>query len=325
MKKTIVALIMTLTMAVAFALPKSSQIEDALAAHDYQSAKSMTQEVLREKPESAKAHLFNAYILMKADGNKGAASEELKNAARLDKKGDVKSSALFGRTVAELQTAPQTRPQPLRQAVAQNEYQPTTYVSAAPVKASSGFGTYMFWFTVLLIMAVIIAWVMRKKDKEPTYVNYNYPATRTHSERVAAHARSRVTYDEPSHVYVQPVQPIAPQAQQGGMTPMSTAASVAGGVVAGNVISDMLHTGRHNSSRSSYDDGYEERQRRRREQEQETSSPAPAYVPPVVDYESQRSSYSSGSSSSWDTGSSSSSSDSWDSGSSSSDSSSSDW
>jgi hypothetical protein len=53
MKKWLLGAALAVISAVAFALPSPHQIEDALASHDYDTAKSMTQEVLRERPDSA--------------------------------------------------------------------------------------------------------------------------------------------------------------------------------------------------------------------------------------------------------------------------------
>src|SRR6478672_5989220 len=106
MKKALLGIALMLVALVALALPSPQQIEDALANKHYAEAKSMVQEVLREKPESARAHMLNAYLLIHVDKNRVAANAELQTAAGLDKKGDVKSSPLFGRIVTEIDMAP---------------------------------------------------------------------------------------------------------------------------------------------------------------------------------------------------------------------------
>lgn len=314
MKKYLAILILAVASAAAFATPSPSQIESALAAHDYQSAKSMTEEVLRDKPESAKAHLFNAYVLLHT-GNKAGANEELKTARRLDRSGGVANSALFGRTVAELEapTAPQ------KAYMAPVSYAARTPVTTyqAPVQTSPEPSHWFFWTCLFCgVVGAALYYILREprmkmiyKETQETYTpmpTYDHSSgiSRLGVERNYQHTLPRTFHDAP----LIPHQPVmAPQQQSMGM--MGTAASVAGGVVAGNMISDMLHTGRHH--RDSYDDSYESP----RHSPSRYVEPEPT---PSVDYESERSSYSSGSSDSWGSSSSSSSSDSWDSGSSSS-------
>ena len=77
MKKLIATVALVFLSAVAWATPSPKQIEAALSAHDYRSARSMVDEVLRDKPQSARAHLLNSYILLK-EGKIEAATNELK-------------------------------------------------------------------------------------------------------------------------------------------------------------------------------------------------------------------------------------------------------
>jgi hypothetical protein len=102
MKKFLFTAMLVLASVASWAMPNPKQIESALAAKDYVSARSMVDEVLRAQPNSARAHLINAYLLEHAERNPAAAASELKLARTLDTKGDVKNSSLFGRTVAEL-------------------------------------------------------------------------------------------------------------------------------------------------------------------------------------------------------------------------------
>lgn len=101
MKKFLSFVFLVFALATAWAIPRPEQIEQALAAQDYVSARSMVNEVLRKKPTSARAHLLNAYVLLK-EKQLDAAANEVKQAKLLDSKGDVSGSALFGRTVAEI-------------------------------------------------------------------------------------------------------------------------------------------------------------------------------------------------------------------------------
>lgn len=338
--KKLLAILLFAASSLAFALPSPQKIEQALAANDYASARSMTEEVLREKPEAAKAHLFNAYLLAHVDRNKVAAAEELKNVQRFDKKGDTKGSALFGRVVAELETI---KSQPLPRTQIATPVQRTSYVQATPSQSGSHTFVYIIMgIGVLLVIGVVIA---NREPKIVTVREYHTtsvsPSARSYEsdDYVGTRATRTVVQREynpqPAYIGSAPApQVIVNQAPSpvygggrsgGGMGMMGTAAAVAGGVVAGELLHDALSGGHRGHSRSSYDDeddGYAAR--RRREQQDTYSAPAPSYDPtPAVDYESRASSFSSGSRD-WDSGSSSSSSSSsssdWDSGSSSSDS-----
>ncbi len=277
----------------------------------------MVSEVLREKPDSAKAHLFNAYLLAHVDHSKVAANEELNNVVRLDHKGDVKSSALFGRTVAELdaptaKVAPGPKPQ---------------MAYATPAQDNTGI-VVLFICGVLII--VLIVYLMNKPPKIVTVTNTEY--IRERRDVVEDNGNKIVVTN--GTFQVPPVRSPAPvvftsppyrrngddvqggytaQATRQPMGAMGTAASVAGGVVAGNLLSNALL---HNNGR-----GYDNRTNTYDDVPAERASRVEQEPTPTRSYEVERSSYSSGSSSSYDSDSSSSSSNSsWDSGSSSSDS-----
>jgi uncharacterized membrane protein YgcG len=355
MKKILTGMVMMLVCAIAFAMPSPRQIEDALASSHYTEAKSMLSEVLREKPDSARAHLLNAYVLIHADKNKVAANTELSMAKALDKKGDVKNSPLFGRVVTEIELMPAV-PKATTTAIQPVQAVKTTQVVPAyqPVQnnRSNGLGIVLVLLGVGGI--ILIAWIIVRVNREERTVTinryydsgsayHNEPAPRYPSggyradetQVIAARNNGHNRY-EPASVIVQP----AVMQQNPAMGAFGTAAAVAGGVVAGNVVSDMLH---HRHSHSDYDYEEEERRKRRRREQEESYQPAyqpPVYTPepePVVSTSNYRSSFSSStddddtwtkssssSSSSYSSGDSSSS---WDSGSSSSDSgsSSSDW
>lgn len=303
MKKTIVALLMSLATAAAFALPSPKAIEHALEAHDYQSAHSMTQEVLREKPDSAKAHLYNAYILLHS-GQPAAANEELNNVNRLDHHSGVVGSALYGRTVAELErpVAVQRQQRPVAA--------PIQVFEPSPQPKRSGVN----WGLLLGLMAVaggVAYLIMRKRTPEPvhSFAEAKVSAVQTEPAEIVDQPVRRVVYRAPE--FVPPTPPVyqstvssqQPGNYGGGMGVMGTAAAVAGGVVAGNAISSAF------SSRRRDEDDYEDRRRRQRESDSYT--PAPVYESPersysTPSYESSSSSYSAGDSSSYDSGSSSS-------------------
>jgi hypothetical protein len=286
MKRFIAGIIFTLGAALAFAMPKPSDIEGAIQAQKYNDAKSMISEVLREKPDSARAHLLNAYVLIHADHNKVAANTELENAVRLDNKGDVKSSALFGRTVAEIDLQ-QVKVQPFQT----NQVISPANIPLEPVhKRFFNFLLFLTSITILFFGIVAVAiHFFRKSDKAelPKYTPQFRDDCHTFGASSSGLSRnnfvSPAPVAQPQQYYPQPVQTFQPAPQQ-GMGMMGTAASVAGGVVAGELLADALH---HRSR-------LEEHNRTT-----DTYTPAPAYEPSPVSYSNESSSYSSGSSDSW--------------------------
>lgn len=215
MKKWLLGAALAVISAVAFALPSPHQIEDALAAHDYNTARSMTQEVLRERPDSAKAHLFDAYLLEHVDGNLSAASQELENVQNLDQRGDVKNSSLFGKTVAEIDAKSQV----VRQATQAPQVQVqavspvTSYV--APEK-HSGHGFLIFLFVGLIVALLVWLFIRgatrRQPIKQTTYYDDNtLLSSSTGLNRVGSSGRAYISSPsiQPAIVhtpYVQPVQ-----------------------------------------------------------------------------------------------------------------------
>lgn len=287
MKKLILGLIVMLASALAFALPSPKQIEDALAAQKYADAKSMVQEVLREKPKSARAHLLNAFLLIHIDHNKTAANAELQTASGLDLDGDVKHSPLFGRVVAEIDLQP----------------------SAKPVKTSAYSGPSFNEVAVLMLkialliagvvaVAYFVSWLIDLMSPRRT-TEIHYHGGSSGSGPYSSPSPDPVSPAPAGTHYAHTVAPVVVAQQQPAMGAFGTAASVAGGVVAGNLMADsLLH--RHSHHHRDADDDYEEEQRRRRRREEDSYS-APSYTPSPVSYESERSSFSSGSSdSSWE-------------------------
>lgn len=313
MKKLFAGIILSLAAVAAMAMPRPSEIENALAAHDYQSAKSMTQEVLRERPDSAKAHLFNAYILAK-EGNTVAASEELKNVNRLDRSNDpgraVHNSALYGRTVAELERAPAQRVAPKPSYSAPTYVPSTTYVTT-PVGESALWKVikWMFWLTVI---GAVLYWIYKayERSNRPVVVTQSWASTPVQPLAVETYERPYLNqgrrYDAPAHAL--PVQHVAAQPST---VVVNNGGSNSGGIVEGMMLNEMLH-----SHHSHGHDGYGSP--RFVERETYVERPAPAYeapryeAPRSTDYETTRSSFSSGSDDDWRSSSSSSSSSSSD-------------
>lgn len=310
MKQLIAAIFLSLVACVAFALPKPSQIEDALAARHYAEARSMVAEVLREKPDSARAHLMNAYLLAHVDHNKQAANAELQSASELDKRGDVKSSPLFGRVVAEIDMLPVPRA-----TVAQIPGLPRQKSRADEV---------LVWAVVVACFALLAGWLivcLATRPRKTVYLSSGGSSFGGYGHSRPAPPPAPPA-PSPSYSTGQAFATTINQANP-AMGAFGMAASVAGGVVAGNVISDMMH------HRQRDDD--DERERRRRESSYADTSPAYSDPSPIPT-ETERSSFSSSSSgsdswssgdSSWSSSDSSSSSSDW--GSSDSGSSSGDW
>jgi hypothetical protein len=284
MKKIIALLVMSLLCVAAFALPRPSQIEDALAAKNYVEARSMVAEVLREKPDSARAHLLNSYLLVHADRNKVAANAELQTAVGLDKRGDVKSSALFGRVVAEIDSVP-ARP-----------IQAPLPATSAP--SGDGF-PWVFAILILSVGGIGLYMVLRRRTGLGDAGFSSAPA----GSSAPRGATFREAYEGPStsappptasvheHYYTQ-----AAQAQPMGA--FGTAASVAGGVVAGNMLSDALRH-HHHDAHSTYDNTAARRRHESEEEEARRSrdSWSSTYSDPSpVSTSSERSSFSSSSS-----------------------------
>lgn len=303
MKKLLTGLFLMMVTAIAFALPSPQQIEDAMANKNYADAKSMIQEVLRERPESARAHLLNAYLLVHVDKNKVAANAELQTAVGLDKKGDVKSSALFGRTVAEIDMLPAKAVQTPREILHQD--------------AINVQNEYKMLVKVLLffLLVVGIIWLIHHIMSRRVVAIWNSGSDfHNHGGSSSPLPYSPAPASGGAY-YPHAVTPMVVAQSNPQMGAFGTAASVAGGVVAGNMLSDaLLH--RHHSHGS--EDSYSSPRRASQE-----STPSTYSEPSPVSYQNERSSYSSGSDSSWGSSDSSSSSSSWssDSGSSSS----SDW
>jgi hypothetical protein len=323
MKKYFVAAALGVAACIAWASSPPSAVEAALAANDFLSARSMTQEALREHPESARAHLFNAYILAAADKDKSGAARELSLARSLDLSGKVSGSPLFGRTVAVIEgLASRPAPVPAQTPVA-------TYTPAEPVKEGGGWG----WFFVLILLAgggyavyrftrrpvdiPIGADITPKYNSDPGYTKSPIDNSYTRTPYVPSYAPA---YRAP--VYAPAVQPQQVVVNQGPSVASSMVAGAAAGAVTALAVDSLLH------HRNNHDDSYNVHRRQEESYTQPTASvPYNPPAAPAVDYQSRENSFSSGGDS-WNDRStvSSPSSDSWtDSSSSSSSDSSSDW
>jgi hypothetical protein len=336
MKKLLVGILLSLVTVIAFALPNPRQIEDALAAGRYNDAQSMVAQVLNERPDSARAHLLNAYLLIHVQHDKTAANAELNTASGLDRNGDVKNSPLFGRVVGEIDTykaaAPPTR---------QRTYEQTPVVSKAAVspvaspvvqsepEKSGGYGFVIFVVLLVAVCIGVIAYLFIRGVDERRKLESSYTPYTTSGSRQLTRTRSGGTYNAPYNPPPVPLDPypgamsvqhfpapvqVVQQAPQQSFG--SQVAATATGVVAGELIHDALTSSKHHSRT------WEEPVRERevvRDPDQGSSRSSSSRDESPVSYSNERSSFSSGSDDSWSSRSSdSSSSSSWDSGSSSS-------
>jgi uncharacterized membrane protein YgcG len=343
MKKFLVGILLSLVTVIAFALPSPRQIEDALAANRYSDAQSMVSQVLRERPDSARAHLLNAYLLIHVNHDKTAANAELNTAAGLDRNGDVKNSPLFGRVVGEIDTYQGATRSAPRQVVQSGPMVQQAAVS--PVAQSEpekkGESHLLLWLFVFFGVVAVLAYLLirganrREREEASAYTPYT-----TRGSRQLTQTRSGGTYTAPYNPPPVPLDPYTPAVVFHQPAPVqvvqqapqqsfgSQVAATASGVVVGELIHDALTSSKHHSRT------WEEPVRERevvRERDPDWGSPARSSYTrdeSPVSYSNERSSFSSSSrdDDSWSSGSSSSSSSSSDSSwSSGSDSSSSSW
>jgi hypothetical protein len=143
--------------------PTVDQVYQAARSGHLDEAQQLMNQVLRDHPNSAKAHYVEAELSARA-GNLGRAREELANAQRLDPSGAfAKPEAL-----AELQ----------RQLARGESRGPTGYYRTAPV-AQERRASFAFWPVILLVVAgVVIAWaLLSRRNQPPQYGQYGgqYP------------------------------------------------------------------------------------------------------------------------------------------------------
>jgi hypothetical protein len=302
MKKFFAGIILSLATVAALAMPRPSDIENALAAHDYQSAKSMTQEVLRERPDSARAHLLNAAVLLEGDHNREGAAAELKTARLLDKEPrNVSNSSLFGRIAAELERAPASPVQ--RYAPSQRRYEPATAMYTE-VKPAGGSGImavlkFMFWATIIGLIVYFIYCIVRNSRQVVVHNADSYhPSWYAASEPLPAGGSLQPVYRNQGRTYDAPPHPVYPSAP--AVIQPSTVVVHDNGMnnlMTGMMLNEAMH---HHHHHDSY--GHDRVIERETYVERDVVA-APAYQPSypsdTTDYETTRSSYKSGSDDSW--------------------------
>jgi len=327
MKKWLIGFLMAFVWSIAFALPSPRQIEDAIASQHYSDARSMVQQVLEEKPDSARAHLLDAFILIHVDHNKQAASQELDNARRLDQRGDVKNSPLFGRTAAEIDMTKVTR-QPSYSAQPTPQVQQNVDIATVPQEPKHEGHPFLIFFIFLMVFGVIGYTIYRylKRQRqvvETRLVHTPYTDSIMHTPYVAPNRLVQNPQDAATKNYVDasrsglsvqqapvvhPSSPVIINNSGGGY-----GYGRGDGFVEGMLIGEMIETRRELA---------EDRYERRNSYSSSSYDSSPSSSEPATSYASDRQSFSSGSDDSWssrssssDYSSSSSSSSSWDSGS----------
>lgn len=314
MKKIITAFILMMVTAIAFALPSPKLIEESLMYGDFNRARGMVQEVLREKPESARAHLLYAYILAKADKNAVAASNELDMAIRLDKKGDVKNSPLIGKVSSEIQNIkPVIRPAP-------NARSPEYFRQSAPVvvtrqpvyeerqvvvqkEGTSTFTKIVIFLVIIALLIVIFMWL--NGSFEPKVVVQERIVYANNSGGTVPHDAYTTRLQTREHVVPQVVHSTPVVSGGGGTTIINNGGgggSGTNGLLTGMLVADMMHHSHHSHGGfghgGSYNETYGSGGRVQQQQVYDVQDSTP--VQPAVSYESQRQSFSSGQDNSFD-------------------------
>ena len=225
------------------------QIESTLASGHYSEARIMTQEVLRAHPNSARAHLFEAYVLIHVDHDRAGASRELSLVESLDTVGKVKNTPLFGRTVAEVEAVPAVQTPVIHAHAAQ-------IIPPMPVASPPHESHWFLWTVVLVLLFLVIRYLWNSRNawtpNDPVYHGNSvgpapsgyYPGT-----------RYSTTQTNPGYSGGMVTQPV----YHSGMGALGTAAAVAGGVVAGELLADELMNRNHHlgSGSSSSDQSWD--------------------------------------------------------------------
>ena len=146
-KSLLLAAALTFSAGMALALPSPKDIENAVNAGQFAQAESMLNEVIREKPTSAKAHYELGQVLNR-EGRVFEARGELQKAQTLDPKlSFVSDPQHFKDMLAKLDAA--TQPTKAQVAPVAPQYQ-APQPPAAPARSGGGFP----WLMVLGLLAL---------------------------------------------------------------------------------------------------------------------------------------------------------------------------
>ena len=279
MKQIFLSMVLMLVAVFAFAgnLPSAHQIEDALSAGNFGEARQMIEAVKAQYPANARIHLLNAYVLAHADHDKTAASAELTLAEKLDKKGTVKESPLFGRTSAEIDAIKADVPVP----------NVVASMNPPPPPSEGHFWLWAFFIT----LAGVAAYYFLRRPSTVLISGSSGRGSYTHVDPVPpsySPTPSGATYGSYQGGYSSAPSGGTTIINNGGGTgssALSTGVAVAGGVVAGELIADEIRgsTSRRRQNRDTSNDW------------RDTPASTSTYTPDVQSTEVRRESFNSGS------------------------------
>lgn len=250
--KTVTLAVLALATSLAFAISSPKEIEADLANHNYSQARAKVEAVIAEKPTSARAHLLKAFLLVHVDNDAAGAASELKLVQQYDKTGDTTSSPLFNRVEGEIKSA--MHPVAV-------QHKELSQPVATPIVEESSFNFFYFFVGAVVLGFIIMGYMIFKSTQTPRPLhnrpadtenrfssNYSKPTSPSLASvstlevgvspsKPWREERERVVYREnPVLTTVYPPAPVQSQ----GMGMMGTAASVAGGVLAGELLHDVL-------------------------------------------------------------------------------------
>jgi hypothetical protein len=234
MKRKLLLCAVALFSAAAFALPTTADVQAAVKAGNYTQAESMMQEVVADKPQSARAHYVYAEILAH-DAKFAEAAAQARRAREIDpqiKFTDPEKFRSFEQTLQREQ-APATQA-------------PSTHVQqAAPVsypQAASGGVPGWVWGAGFAVVAFLI---FRAVSRRAAANNTLATAGGGYAPQGGGYGM-QPGYGQPG--YGQPGfgQPGFGAAPGGGL--LRTGLAAAGGVAAGMLVEKMLEGDRHNEN-----------------------------------------------------------------------------
>jgi hypothetical protein len=153
------------------ATPTVDQVYEAARAGHLDQAQQLMDEVLRDHPNSAKAHYIEAEISARA-GNFSRGRSELARAQQLDPSGSFAKPEALASLQRELaRGSTSSRPPYVRQS--DRSYPPGTYDRPADHRSSFPWG-----IALLLIAGVVIAWALFSRRNPRNYGGYpQYPGS----------------------------------------------------------------------------------------------------------------------------------------------------
>lgn len=218
-----------ISVASSWALPSLQQVEDAVKAGDYAGAETMTREVVSAKPNAAKAHYILAE-LMAHNKELTQAKGELTKAKELD-------PAIHFTSLEKFNVFQQELDESIAKSQAITPVRPLTAALGHDDDTTSMVARYSVMALCIFLIIYAVSWVFRRQDPTPNPVV---------SRPLASSPTGLGGYSVPTQAVVQP---------SSGPSVLGTGLAVAGGVVAGELISDALRGHkRHDSDYRPSDD-----------------------------------------------------------------------